>query len=182
MQIYVKNRGKELPGNYNHILLSELYHVQSSRWPVLARDHLENVFDEIVSFVAAALRHITADDQVLVEILELTTLSLQKNMQAAKDELEKLCHDEKLQPITYNHYYTDNIQNARQEATKRIIKKAMNETTTQDWNGKLHVSNTTWDAAKLLSSLQNRITVNMDGQACAEALSGLQAYYKVRLQ
>jgi predicted urease superfamily metal-dependent hydrolase len=132
--------------------------------------------------VEAALSHITQDELVLMEILEITTFSLQENMQAAKDELDKLCHDEKLQPITYNHYYTDNIQNARQDATKKMIRKAMNETTTQDWNGKLHISNTTWDAAKLLASLQSRVTVNMDGQACAEALSGLHAYYKVRLQ
>lgn len=51
----------------------------------------------------------------------------------------------------------------------------MNETTTQNWNGKLHVSNNSFDAAKLISSLQNRIIVDMDAQATAEALSGLYA-------
>jgi hypothetical protein len=60
-----------------------------------------------------------------------------------------------------------------------MVRKGMNETTTQDWNGKLHVSNNNFDAAKLLSALQNRIIVNMDAQASAEALSGLYAYYKV---
>lgn len=97
----------------------------------------------------------------------------------AVDELDRLCHDEQLQLITYNHYYTDNIQNERQEDLRRMLRKAMNETSTQDWNRKLHVSNNTLDAAKLLSSLQSRINVNMDAQACAEALSGLYAYYKV---
>jgi hypothetical protein len=29
------------------------------------------------------------------------------NRLAAEEELEKLCRDEKQQPITYNHYYTD---------------------------------------------------------------------------
>jgi hypothetical protein len=62
-----------------------------------------------------------------------------------------------------------------------MIGKAMNDNAAQGWSGKLHVSNNNFDAAKLLSSLQSRIVVDMDAQACAEALSGLNAYYKVRL-
>jgi hypothetical protein len=61
---------------------------------------------------------------------------------------------------------------------KKMIGKAMNDSAAQDWNGKLHVSNNNFDAAKLLSSLQSRIVVNMVSQACAEALSGLYALYK----
>jgi hypothetical protein len=37
-------------------------------------------------------------------------------------ELDGLCCDERLQPITYNHYYTDNIQNARQAELKNFIR------------------------------------------------------------
>lgn len=132
-----------------------------------------------MKFVRAALAHVIKDEQVHSEVLETTIASLQKNIQAAKQELEVLCEDEKLQPITYNHYYTDNIQKARQEAMRNMLKKAMDETTAQDWNGRVHISNSSFDAAKLLSSLQTRIIVDMDAQACAEALSSLHAYYKV---
>ena len=119
------------------------------------------------------------DESVRVEILETAAAMLQAKRTAAKDELSRLWSDEKLHPITYNHYYTDNIQNARQDSVRKLVKKAMNETTNYDWNGKLHVSNTSLDAAKLLASLQNRILVDMDAQACSEALAGLHAYYKV---
>ena len=54
----------------------------------------------------------------------------------------------------------------------------MNEASIEDWNGKLHVSNTSVDADKLLASLQKRIVVDIDAQACTEALAGLSAYYK----
>ena len=106
-------------------------------------------------------------------------LSLLKNKHEAEEELSRLCEDEKQQPITYNHYYSDNVQNARQDSTRKLVKKAMNEASAQDWNGKLHVSNNSVDAEKLLASLQRRITVDMDAQACTEALAGLSAYYKV---
>lgn len=137
------------------------------------------VHQEISRFVQSALRHVIGDDRVYTKVLDAASVTLQKHLQAAKAELERICRDEQLQPITYNHYYTDNIQNARQEALRKMLQKAMNETAAQDWNGKLHVSNNNFDAAKLLSSLQSRIIVDMDVQACAEALSGLRAYYKV---
>jgi polysaccharide deacetylase 2 family uncharacterized protein YibQ len=95
-------------------------------------------------------------------------------------ELKKIIADEKLQPITYNHYYTDNIQKARQESLKKSIHQAMRGVINDDFNGKLHVSNTLSDMDKLLASLQRRVIVNMDDQACAEALAGLNSYYKVR--
>lgn len=129
--------------------------------------------------MTAAVCHITQDEQVRIEVMELTSTSLQKSKHSAEMELACLWEDEKQQPITYNHYYTDNVQNARQESTKKLIRKAM-DATKDDWNGKLHVSNNSVDAEKLLASLQRRIIVDMDGQACAEALAGLLAYYKVR--
>jgi hypothetical protein len=136
---------------------------------------------EIAQFIEVALEHVVKDERVRAEISESASATLQKNVQKATKELESLCGDERLQPITYNHYYTDNVQNDRQESLKKMLRKAMNDSAAQDWNGKLHVSNNNFDANKLLSSLQSRINVDMDAQACAEALSGLYAYYKVFL-
>jgi hypothetical protein len=48
-----------------------------------------------------------------------------------------------------------------------------------DSESKLHVSKNTVDAEKLLASLQRRLVVDMDGQACAGALAVLTAYHKV---
>lgn len=173
------SRGKELPGNYNHILLSELFHVQSSRWQMIAECHLTRIREKISMFVEAVLQYLTNDEQVLAELLDFTSISLRQSSKTAMEELEKLRQDERQQPITYNHYYTDNVQNSRQESTRRLLRKAMDDTRAHDRNGKLHVSNNAPDAEKLLNSLQRRIIVNMDEQACTEALAGLSAYYKV---
>lgn len=159
-----------------------MFHLQSCRWRGIAEDHLGALHDEITAFVNAVLEHIAKDEQVFDELVEMTSLSLQESKQCAEKELGNLWQDEQQQPITYNHYYTDNVQNARQDSTRKLIKKTMNETTAYDWNGKLHVSNNTIDAEKLLASLQRRIIVDMDGQACAEALAGLTAYYKVSIE
>ena len=55
----------------------------------------------------------------------------------------------------------------------------MNHAIANEWNGKLHVSNTEVDLKKLCSSLKNRVVVDMTEQACEESLEALNAYYKV---
>lgn len=97
----------------------------------------------------------------------------------AFEELEQLWKDEQTQPITYNHYYANNIQKARHSFEMDAIQKALHAAVHDDWNGKLHISNNSNDLARLMSALQTRVTVNMDDRACKEALEGMEAYYKV---
>ncbi|KAH0225124.1 hypothetical protein KCV06_g10184, partial [Aureobasidium melanogenum] len=181
-ETYRRNRGKELPGNTNHVLLSELFHVQSSRWSKLAEAHIKNIHQVVDEFIQAALEHVVREEGVRWEISQLILESLDRNARAGRSELDRLLEDEKQQPITYNHYYTDNIQKSRQDFLRNSIEKAMREATDHEWNGKLHISNNSVDGQKLLAALQRRINVDMDLQACEEALAGLNAYYKVALK
>lgn len=82
------------------------------------RDHVDAVNSEIMQFVRSALAHVIKDERVRIEVYEAAPMTLQIHLHDAKEELGRLCHDEQLQPITYNHF-TDNIQNARQEAPRK---------------------------------------------------------------
>ena len=177
--MYKETRGLELPGNYNHTLLTELFHHESKRWHRLASHHVSRVFESLQSFIHEAVKHLTVDDMVTAKILKRMETTLTIGKEAADAELRKLCDDQRVQPITYNHYYTDNVQNSRHDATRTLIKKALSEATVEEFNKKMHVSNTTVDAEKLLNAIQKRVLVNMDQQACSEARAGLAAYYKV---
>lgn len=126
-----------------------------------------------------ALAYLNADEQMHREISARIAVSLERNGTKARSELDRLCEDKDGQPITYNHYFTDNVQNARHETTRGLLRKALKEASVEEYNKKLHISNTTVDAEKLLGALQRRILVDMDEQACSEAWSGLNAYYKV---
>ena len=126
-----------------------------------------------------AVNYLCADEQIRGEMLDRIGLSMTIALKKAEEELDRICQDKDEQPITYNHYYTDNVQNSRHETTRNLIKKALDEVSDQDYNKKLHISNTTVDAEKLLGALQRRVLIDMDEQACSEALAGLNAYYKV---
>jgi vacuolar-type H+-ATPase subunit E/Vma4 len=91
-------------------------------------------------------------DQARSGIQRRIQQSLDSTFQAAKEELDKILQDEKAQLITYNHYYTDNIQNAREDAAKEKLQNSMDQAIAKDWNGKLHVSNTAIVLQKISSS------------------------------
>lgn len=126
-----------------------------------------------------AVQYIGVDEQVSAEMRERISDLLDKSRQHASEELDKLCNDQSQQPITYNHYYTDNIENARRDTARNWVRKAMRDAAIEVYNGKLHISNTTADADKLLNALQRQVSVNMDEQACSEVLAAFSAYYKV---
>ena len=128
-----------------------------------------------------AVQYISIDDQVTSEIRERISDLLDENKQRAIEELDKLCGDKSQQPITYNHYYTDNIANSRRDTARNWVKKAMRDAAVGIYNGKLHISNTAADADKLLNALQRQVSLNMDEQACSEVLAAFSAYYKVSL-
>ncbi len=49
----------------------------------------------------------------------------------------------------------------------------------EDFEGKFHINNIALDSERLLNSLQIRVIVNMNTQACAKVIGRLNAYYKV---
>lgn len=130
-------------------------------------------------FVEDVVQHITTDGSVSTEVFDRIHIYLEESRSRADEELERLWDDNSHQPITYNHYYTDNIQNARANATRYRIKQAMHNASVGVYNGKLHISNTVADAEKLLHALQRQVSVDMEEQACSEVLAGFSAYYKV---
>ncbi len=89
--------------------MSDLFHIQASRWKTIAAEHLETFSDSIDEFVQAAISHIIQEGQIRSKLWDRSKLSLQESKEAAEEELSRLCEDEKQQPITYNHYYSDNV-------------------------------------------------------------------------
>ncbi|KAI7226589.1 hypothetical protein KC330_g8764 [Hortaea werneckii] len=108
-----RTTGRELPGNYNHVLLAELFHFQLKRWRQLAADHIELVYRGVKSFVTMLADFITHEERVPLETSKQAHEHLAIHMSEAEEELGHLLQNEQQQPITYNYYYADYIQKAR---------------------------------------------------------------------
>jgi hypothetical protein len=184
LKMYAHTRGRELPGNYNHVLLAELFHFQSRRWRQIAADHIELVHEALRSFIAALSEYIADEERIISEIKRQVNERLTVHMNEAERELQTLVDDENQQPITYNHYYTDNVQKARQKASRDLINKIVKETAKDDtaedeFYGSMHSKKKNVDIERLVNALQKHVIVDMDEQACTEVRAGLDAYYKV---
>lgn len=108
-----------------------------------------------------------------------TMAKFDENTRDAHEVLAKILQYEKGHPITYNHYYTNNIQKARHDEAKASIQASVKRATESDWGGILHFSDSLHEMNRMMSSLQKRVEVNMVESACSEVLTDLNAYYKV---
>lgn len=128
------------------------------------------------------LAYLKIEAHVLVGIKEGIEVALQESKTKAEEELSKLWADEQEHPITYNHYYTDNVQKSRLDGTQKMLKRALETANviSDDTPRSKSISNMSVDM--LIAAVRSNVVVDTDEQACSEALDELEAYYKVALK
>ncbi|KAJ5367956.1 Dynamin [Penicillium cataractarum] len=181
-KMYLETRGRELPGNYNHSLLKGLFHAQSYSWGKISQSHVDSVVLLVTQYLSSVFKSVLEDTTVRERVWKNVKIALDKNIEDSHEELGKLLQDEQGHPITYNHYYTDNIQKARHENTKEHLESAVKNAIQPTYHGRSNSAGTQVDISRLVDSLQARIEVNMVDRACSEALIDLDAYYKVAMK
>lgn len=123
--MYLETRGRELPGNYNHSLLKGLFHAQSASWDKISRSHVDSIVALVTQYLSFVINSVLEDVTVREKVWKNVKITFDKNIEASHEELGKLLQDEQGHPITYNHYYTDNIQKARHEGAKEHLENAV---------------------------------------------------------
>jgi hypothetical protein len=171
MPLIKHSRGKELPGTYNPLLIGNLFWEQSKFWEVLAPRHLNTVFDACETFLKLALGHLTTKELSSL-ILHRIHMAMKERLEDAKGELGKLLTDRRKHAITFNHYYTDNVQKSRQDDLVARVVAALGPPVSR---GQL----VTLSIADIRDCLSKMETTDMDDYACEEVLRSMVAYYKV---
>jgi len=181
-KVLIRTRGKELVGNFNPLLIGELFWEQSSKWDKIAASHVEKVARVCQRFLKALLQDRCPKD---VETRIWTSKiedKLKARNQAAIAELGQLIEDLKSYPINYNHYYTDTITKRREQRQKAALTKCIKDATTTETTGSSYNNLTTTtevDIEKVVGSYSQGCDPNMDNFSCEEALDCLLAIYKV---
>ena len=115
--LLVRTRGRELPGNFTPLLMSQLFCEQSENWRNLTLVHIDRVDALCSAFVHSATDAVVSPE--IAERLRFLKLdeALKSRRQAATQELKWLIEDKKRQPITYDPSYTANVQESRARKT-----------------------------------------------------------------
>ena len=130
----VRTRGRQLSGNFNPLLIGELFWEQSERWEGLAKEHVQRVASLCTNFVDDLLLELCPEDIFSRLRAPHVEDSLKKRLGESEIELSKIMKDMKRYPMTYDNYYTNTIWEARstrsislQRTTKDMDDHSCNE-------------------------------------------------------
>jgi hypothetical protein len=106
-----RSRGCELLGTYNPLIIGDLFYAQSKKWGKLTDCYTDIMLDAARTTLDAILEH-TADEATGGGLIRYI---LNPAMDALKKDLEGMVASilephQQGHPITYNHYFTDNVQ------------------------------------------------------------------------
>lgn len=180
-QALIRTRGKELPGNYNPLLIGELFWEQSSKWRKIAEDHVERAAHVCSRFLDALLREKCPKD-VYIRLWSFKMEdALQRRSEDASTEIGRIMKDIKSYQITYNHYYTDTIHKRRHERDQKSLTSCI-ENATQHVRlpgCQSDLTSAQINATKAAQEYFEKIDPDMEHYSCEEALDCWYSIYKV---
>ena len=171
-KIILSSRGRELPGTFNPLVITDLFRQQSRNWGQIARECVESIMQSSFALVSAALKHVAVDDTAKMITRSLTNpamADLTKDMLAQLELILQSCNE--CHPITYNHYLTDTVQKLR---NKRYRKHVV--TIAKKYVGHSYRAEAAESLADLLVAQGE---TDMMRAAASDAIDYMEAYYKV---
>ena len=179
--VLVRTRGKELLGNFNPLLIGELFWEQSCNWRWFATNHIERIAKLCENFLQYLL-----DDKCPKDIKSrlwshriLDALKSRRN--AAFRELDLIIEDVESFPINYNHYYTDTIYKLRLERHQISLAECLESGTQHTHLPGCQSDHTSAsiNVEQVVASFSKRVSPDMENISCEEVLDCLLAIYKV---
>ena len=175
-----RTKGRELPGTFNPMIVSDLFLEQSTSWEAIARSHVDKVWKAVKEFLAHATAYVadvTTSKALFQKIFEPALNQLLKTLHEKTTEL--LTPHQKSHPITYNHYFTETLQKLRYERNQNEYSKIVEQFFGVSSLENLHYCGNNHDLRQLVTALAQRTEPDMNRFACSEALDCMEAYYKV---
>ncbi|KAE8334823.1 hypothetical protein BDV24DRAFT_169817 [Aspergillus arachidicola] len=183
-ELLERTRGRELPGMYNPMIIRDIFLDQSRPWKKIVHQHLSAVHKSAGVFLSQAIFHLTDEDvsrNLIREIINPFLENIHFNLTAKGNELLELSRE--IHPITYNHYFTETIQNIREQNLEtEVTRKLQNFFNAKDVSTleDLHVKKL--KVSSLVEALARRNEADMDKYACSEILDCTEAFYKVAMK
>ncbi|TLD36907.1 dynamin family protein-like protein [Venturia nashicola] len=111
----IQNRGRELSGNFNPLVVGELFWEQSNKWKDLAEHHVTWVAKTCTTFLKDLFSAEFPSDILLRVWNSHIQDVLKLREEQAMAELDRIMEDVQAYPINYNHYYTDVVKKGREK-------------------------------------------------------------------
>ena len=180
-----RSRGRELPGMFNPLMVSDLFQQLSAPWKDLATRHLKQMEEAVQTFLKCAIEHATDEVTSSALLCEIINPMMDKKVKDVAEKLADLVQPyRESHPITYNHYFTETIQKARQQHAQEDMMSRFKDFIGVDDDDSLgctfeHLKIKGTNLQDMISSLTQKTEDDMNRYACNEILLCVEAYYKV---
>ncbi|KAK7892283.1 hypothetical protein LTR67_007379 [Exophiala xenobiotica] len=181
-----RSRGCELPGLFNPAIVGDLFFEQSKPWGHILNDTEEKLVAAAKTAIAAVVEHAcdsTTADAIMRHIvrpnMEPIVLKLHEKVE------EVLRPHTRGHPITFNHYFIDNLQKMRQRESRGVMAGKIRQFFGADPDSEPKSNRLVkpqFDCRDLLNALLTETEADMELFACKEATNAMEAYYKVAMK
>lgn len=182
-QVLMRIRDRELSGNFNSLLIDELFWEQSSKWRQLTENHVKNVAQVCSRFLHALLREKCSKD-VYTRLWSFKIEdALKLRFENSAKEMRRIMEDIRSYSITYNHYYTDTISKRRCEREQKsrfdCIENVTRHMRLSEWRSNSISAKV--NARQAMQEYFDKIDSNMKNRSCEETLDSLYSIYKISI-
>ncbi|KAJ5940356.1 hypothetical protein N7516_000524 [Penicillium verrucosum] len=121
-----QNRGIELPGSANQLLVGKLFRDQSKPWEEIAREHLTNSWESVRDFISLLLQYLANDhtyNLLLGTILDPELEKMKDHLLAKLDELT--AYNKRGHPLPLGKSFLTKIQKARSDRQIDRLEQAL---------------------------------------------------------
>ena len=172
------NKGRELPGLFNPLIVSDLFVEQCKPWERITRDLVEDIREVADQTTKSIIEHISASD-VAEGVIDFVCQEIEKLQVELDSQIEVLLASVMQHPITYNPQLTENVQRIQQARNKRAIKKMIENTFGED-RFKFPNSKISVNPLELMNLMEQGFEPDMERFGSGLAVDYMEAYYKAR--
>ncbi|KAH2369449.1 hypothetical protein KXW57_004350 [Aspergillus fumigatus] len=169
------NRGIELPGNANQLLVGSLFRDQSKPWEGLAKEHLMKAWESARYFTWLVLQHITDDHTSSLLIGSIIDPELERLKQSLLEKLDELtAYAKRGHPLPLGKSFLSQVQKARSNRQLESLRSKLLFAGSEGNEGELY---TMKDIEQATSAMET----SRDEFAAAEIIDQMQAYYETAI-
>lgn len=175
-----KTRGRELPGTFNPMIVKDLFQEQCTPWADITQNHMDAAWRAVRDFLQQAVTYVADGATSKTLFHKVLSPALGSLRQALEKESKMfLMSHQRGHPITYNHYFTETLQDTRADRQKDIFREALQSYFGVDTLTTSHTVEHPINLRGLFNSLLQKTVPDMTRFASEEALDCMLAYYKV---
>ncbi|KAI0454163.1 dynamin family protein [Xylaria acuta] len=181
-EIMRRTRGRELPGRFNSLIITDLFLEQSKPWRAIVTSHVDQCWAATKRCLKLAVTSIAGGpvgSRLLQKVIEPALKGLKEDITSKANELidsQVLCH-----PVTYNEQYLEALHRIndqrRREFCSVVIQNFFGCGTTASVYLGQH-----YNLDSLIDKLSQRREPDDEQFAASEAVDCMEAYYSVALK